>query len=267
MRYVLSSAFLLAFLPIASLSQENRLTPQEESAGWRLLFNGRDMSGWDDPRLKSPPGDAWAIEDGCLKTRANPVIAEDLLTREEFGDFELAWEWRISPRGNSGLKYRIQDHFFLLDSPGARFEDLVNRSLRERRTDRPSKGQDYVIGFEYQMIDNAGNVDATAGPTHATAAIYDMVGPSRDATRPVGEFNSSRVVLKGSHVEHRLNGVKVLEGDLRVEDIAAHIAKRWGADSPVYKLLAGQPRRKCPIGLQNHGDEAWFRSIKLRPLR
>jgi hypothetical protein len=247
-------------------AQENQLTPAEKSDGWKLLFNGNDMSGWDDPRQKTPAGDAWTLEDGCLKAHANPKITEDLFTQDTFGDFELVFDWRISPGGNSGVKYRIQDHVFLRSGHIGRFEDLVNLSLRDRRTDRPAKGQDYVIGFEYQILDNARNSDARAGLSHTAGALYDMVPPERDATRPVGEFNHSRIVLKGNHIEQWLNNVKVVDADLAAQAVKDHIAKRWTDNSPVYNLLAGQPKQLGPISLQNHGDEVWFRNIKIRSI-
>jgi hypothetical protein len=247
-------------------AQENQLTPAEKSAGWKLLFNGKDMTGWDDPRQKSPPGDAWTLEDGCVKARARARITEDLFTQENFGDFELVFDWRISPGGNSGVKYRIQDHVFLHSGYTGKFENLVNLSLQDRRPDRPAKGQDYVIGFEYQILDNARNSDARAGLSHTAGALYDMVPPERDATRPVGEFNRSRIVLSGTHVEQWLNDVKVVDADLGAQEVKDHVAKRWTANSPVYNLLAGQPKRSCPISLQNHGDEVWFRNIKIRTI-
>jgi hypothetical protein len=257
-------AIVTLILTSAVCAQDNQLTPAEKSEGWKLLFNGRDMSGWDDPRQKTPAGDAWTLEDGCLKAHANPKITEDLFTQETFGDFDLVFDWRISRGGNSGVKYRIQDHVFLRDGRIGRFEDLVNHSLPDRRTDRPSKGQDYVIGFEYQILDNAHNSDARAGLSHTAGALYDMVPPERDATRPVGEFNHSRIVLKGTHVEQWLNNVKVVDADLAAPEIKQHIAKRWTANTPVYNLLGGQPKHECPISLQNHGDEVWFRNIKIR---
>ena len=266
-RYFLTAAVLAAACAGSAGAQTNRLTPEQKAAGWRLLFNGKDMSGWDAPRKKTPPGDAWTIEDGCLKARANPSITEDLFTTDTFRDFELTFSWRISPGGNSGLKYRIQDHVFLLDEPVSHFEDLVNRTLTHRRPDRPAKGQDYVIGFEYQAIDDVENEDAKAGPLHAAGALYDISPAARNATRPVGQFNQSRLVLRGNHVVHWLNGEKVVEADLDSPEAAAHIAKRWGQDSPVYELMAKQPKRDCPISLQNHDADAWFRDIKIRPLK
>ncbi len=258
--------FTLALAGVLA-AQENQLTPAEKSAGWKLLFNGKDMTGWDDPRQKTPAGDAWTIADGCLKAHAKPHIYEDLFTNETFGDFELIFDWRISSGGNSGVKYRIQDHVFLHSGWKGRFEDLVNLSLKDRRTDRPARGQDYVIGFEYQMIDNVLNEDAHAGRTHTTGALYDMVPPDSDPSRPVGQFNHSRIVLRGNHVEHWLNGVKVVDADLGAKEVKEHVAKRWSANSPTYNLLANQPKHACPISLQNHGDEVWFRNIKLRTIQ
>ena len=262
-RFLLFTFVLASALP----AQDNQLAPAEKSAGWKLLFNGKDMSGWDDPRQKTPAGDAWTVEDGCLKARPKARITEDLFTKDTFGDFELVFDWRISSGGNSGLKYRIQDHVFLHSGWKGRFEDLVNLSLKDRRADRPPQGQDYVIGFEYQIIDNALNEDAHAGRTHITGALYDMVPPERDAALAVGQFNHSRIVLRGAHVEHWLNEVKVVDADLGAKEIKEHVAKRWSANSPVYNLLAGQPKRQCPISLQNHGDEVWFRNIKIRAIQ
>jgi len=258
-------------LRLPAFGAENRLTAQEKAAGWRLLFDGSSMRGWEDPVRESPPGDAWAIEDGCLKAVARPRIREDLLTTESFGDFELVFEWRISPRGNSGVKYRIQDRALLVrnrPSPaGPRFEDMVNHELTHRRGARGKIGpedeiEEYLVAFEYQVIDPAVAADARSGP----ASLYDLAGEPHRAARPVGEFNQGRIVLKGNHVEHWLNGVKVVDVDLDSAEVLARLERRWGKGSPVYELLSRQQRRRTPIALQHHNDEAWFRNIKLRPL-
>jgi hypothetical protein len=236
-----------------------------QAADWQSLFNGKDLSRWSDPRDLLPPGDAWTVEDGCIKACSKARIVEDLFSRDTFRDFELEFEWRIAPGGNSGVKYRIQDHVFVLDRPGIRFEDLVNRSLADQRQERPERGYDYVVGFEYQLVDRE-HPDAKTGLIHITGAVYDMVAPSRDASRPAGQFNQSRIVLRGSRVEHWLNGVKVVDAELNSPEVFQRIAKRWGKGSPVSNLLTMQPKRACPISLQNHGDEAWFRNIRIRPL-
>jgi Domain of Unknown Function (DUF1080) len=248
----------------AGAQADNQLTAAEKAAGWQLLFDGKTFNGWVDPAKQSPPGDSFVIEDGCLKSVAHAKIEEDLFSRDTFRDFELDFDWKISPRGNSGLKYRIQDHLFLSGEQTRNFPQLVNDSMKNRRTDRPAKGQDYVIGFEYQITDNTANPDAIAnGPMHRTAALYDVLAASKDVTRPVGEFNHSRLVVKGDHVEHWLNGEKVLDTSLKSPAVAQSMAKRWGETSPVYQFLVNQPKADCPISLQNHGDVAWFKNLKI----
>jgi 3-keto-disaccharide hydrolase len=235
-------------------------------SGWTVLFDGKTMTGWEDPRQKTPPGDAWTIDDGCLKANRHPRITEDLFTKQLFRDFELVFDWRVAPGANSGVKYRIQDRVLLAPGFRGRFEDLVNYSIRNRVTARPNHGQEYVVGFEYQILDNARNPDARNGTTHRAGALYDLVGPSKDVTRPVGQFNHSRLVVKGNHVEHWLNGVKVVDAELDSPEAAEHIAKRWGRGSPVYEEMTKQPRKDCPISLQNHDGDTWFRNIKIRGL-
>lgn len=250
---------------------ENRLTAEEKAAGWRLLFDGKTMRGWEDPTRESPPGDAWVVEDGCLKAVAHPRIREDLLTTESFGDFELAFEWRISPRGNSGVKYRIQDRALLVrnrPSPaGKKFEDMVNYELTHRLAERSriapdEEVEEYLVAFEYQVIDPAVAADARSGP----GSLYDLAGEAHQAARPVGEFNQGRIVLRGNHVEHWVNGVKVVDVDLDSPAVLERLARRWGKGSPVYERLGRLERRRTPVALQHHNDEAWFRNIKLRPL-
>ncbi len=257
------AVLLAGSLPAA----DNQLTAQERAAGWKLLFDGKTYAGWEDPTKKSPPGDSFTIEDGCLKSTSHPNIEEDLFTEERFADFEMQFDWKISPRGNSGVKYRIQDRVFLLDEKLPRFEDRVNASLKNRRTDRPAKDQEYVIGFEYQITDNGANPDARSnGLLHQTAALYDMFAASKDVTRPVGEFNHSSLVVRGDHIEHWLNGEKVVDASLKAPEVAQASAKRWGQDSPVYHLLVDQPRKNCQVSLQNHSDVAWFKNIRIKRL-
>jgi hypothetical protein len=265
---LLRMALMGVFIPILTAAPaDNQLTAAEKAEGWRLLFDGKTFNGWVDPTKQSPRGDSFVIDGGCLKSVSHAKIEEDLFSQATFQDFELEFDWKIAPRGNSGVKYRIQDHLFLNDEDTKNFPKRVNDSMKNRRTDRPAKGQDYVIGFEYQITDNGANSDALAnGPMHRTAALYDVVAASKDVTRPVGEFNHSRLVVKGDHVEHWLNGEKVLDTSLKSPAVANSMGKRWGETSPVYQLLVQQPKVSCPISLQNHGDEAWFKNLKIRPL-
>ncbi len=251
----------------AAAAQHNQLTQKEKAEGWTLLFDGKSFDGWEDPTRKTPPGDSFVIADGCLMATRKPRFNEDLFTRERFENFELVFDWRISEAGNSGVKYRIQDHLWVDDPPGTKFEDQVALAYKNRVTKRPEKGHDYVVGFEYQCIDDEGHPDGRRGGSHGSGALYDTVAPVTRAAKPVGEFNSSRLLVNGSHVEHWLNGVKVVDADLSSSVVALSAAKRWGPDSKVYELLVKQPVKRGRISLQNHNDDAWFRNLKIRTLR
>jgi len=248
-------------------AQHNQLTPQEKKQGWILLFDGKSFDNWEDPARKSPPGDSFTIEDGCLKATSKPRFNEDLFTRDRFRDFELVFDWRISRGGNSGVKFRIQDRIWVKPVKGMKFEDTVALSYKNRDDARPDRGQQYVVGFEYQCIDNEENPDGRLGGSHSSGALYDIVAPATQAVRPVGEFNHTRIVVKGSHAEHWLNGIKVVDTTLDSTAVAQSAEKRWGKDSQVARLLIDQPVKECPISLQNHNDEAWFRDIKIRRLK
>src|SRR5690349_16692649 len=112
-------AAILSALACAALSTgplaaaDNQLTDAEKAGGWRLLFDGKSYAGWEDPARKSPPAQSFTVADGCLKATRRPPIDEDLFTSDTFADFDLQFDWKISPGGNSGVKYRIQDRVFL----------------------------------------------------------------------------------------------------------------------------------------------------------
>lgn len=253
----------------------NALTAQERADGWILLFDGKTLDGWEDPAKETPPGHSWVAADGCIRSVAHSRLREDLLTLDTFGDFELAFEWKIAPGANSGVKYRIQDRAVLvegmIDPSAEKFEDTVEYELAHRLGDRSRLGpedhmEEYPIAFEYQLIDNQRHPDAAEGPDRTAGAIYGLVAPSAQVARPVGEFNQARIVLRGNHVQHWLNGTKVVDVDLGSDEIRQGIAKRWPVDSEVYRLLTQMPHKNTPIALQNHGDEVWFRNLKVRRL-
>ena len=201
-RKLIGGALLLAAVMAA---QHNRLTPREKQDGWVLLFDGKTFNGWQDPAKSDPPGDSYSIEDGCLKAKKHPRFNEDLFTAEKYGDFELEFDWRISEAGNSGLKYRIQDRIWIKEVPGMKFEDQVALAYKNRDDRRPARGQQYVVGFEYQCIDNDRHPDGRRGGSHATGALYDMVAPSAQRARarrrvqslaPGGEGQSRRALAE-----------------------------------------------------------------------
>lgn len=247
----------------------NALTKEEKAQGWKLLFDGKSMKGWQDVRKQTPPGDSWTIEEACLKSVAHPKLREDLFTQKTFGNFELSFEWKISPNGNSGLKYRIQDRFWVDErriKEFKRFEALANDAATQRATKRADGTQEYIVGFEYQVIDSSGHPDAKRGAYYQAGALYGMLPAGQKAEKPVGEFNHSRILVQGNKIEHWLNGVKVVDGQLDDEAVKQKVAARWTTTSPIYLNLANQPQKRTPIALQNHGDAAWFRSIKIREL-
>ena len=267
---VITAATLFAAEP----DNANSLTKQEKKDGWILLFDGKSFNGWRDPHKLTPPGDGWTIENGAIHALPHPRIREDIISNTKFKDFELVWQWKLEKGSNSGLKYRIQDTFFLDKEKfkkGVSFEEGVGYELEHKLSSRsnPSKsgGEEYVVAFEYQMIDDDVHRDAQRGPLYQTGAIYSMIPASKRLAKPVGEWNTSKVILRGDHVEHWLNGEKVVDSMLTADPIKAASAKRWQKYAPsLYKLLVEQPNKECPIGLQHHNDSVWFRGIKVRKL-
>ena len=205
----------------------NQLTPEQQAAGWKLLFDGKSLNGWRSFKKKDAPQQGWVVEDGILKKVAN-VRGGDIITSEQFGDFELNWEWRIPARANNGIKYFITE---------------------ERSS---------AIGHEYQMVDDATVKD----PRQRTASFYDVLPPNENAaSRPPGEWNSSRVIVRGNRVEHWLNGDKVLDYELGSKEVLAAVAKSK------FKDVAGFGTKITGhVLLTDHKDEAWYRNIKIRRL-
>ena len=212
-------------------AEPNQLTASEKKAGWKLLFDGKTTKGWRGYKQTALPAKGWRVEDGVLK-KVRGERGGDIITDEKFDDFDLTWEWRISPAGNNGIKYLVTE-------------------------DRPS-----APGQEYQMIDDARHPDAKVGPHRATGSFYDVLPPSDDKPlKPVGEWNQSRVLIQGNHVEHWLNGKKVLEYALGSDALKTAVAKSKFKNTPGF----GE-KIKGHIMLTDHGDECSFRNIKIREL-
>jgi hypothetical protein len=239
----------------------------------KVLFDGKSFKGWRDVSKLNVPGNAFSIEDGAIKSNKKPWINEDLFSLGEYEDFELTFEWKISARGNSGIKYRLQDAVFLNESierPVKKFEETVRDEYTRRPSDRsklkPNEhGQLYTVAFEFQLIDDE-NYLYKLPPLQKTGALYSFIPPAKSASKKPGEWNTAKLVVKGDHVEHWVNGVKVLDASLKSPEIAAGAKARWGETHPVYILLTEQPKKKSPILIQNHGDEAWFRNLRIKKL-
>lgn len=216
----------LAACALGASAQENTLTAAEKAAGWKLLFDGRTTEGWRGFKAPAPdPG--WTVKDGTLGP--DPKTSKDIITKETFGDFELAFDWKISPKGNSGVMFRVIEE----------------------------GDQTYFSGPEYQVLDNSRGEP----PLERAGALYGLYAPTRDATRPVGEFNQSRIVLRGGKGEHWLNGVKVVEYDLNSPEFKAKVAATKFKAWPQFARA-----RSGHIALQNHGDHVAYRNIRIRPL-
>ena len=205
----------------------NRLTAEEEAAGWKLLFDGT-LEGWRGYRREDVPS-GWQARDGALVFTPGSR-GGTIMTVDQYADFELALEWKITEGGNSGVFYRAT-------------EDEV----------RP-----YWTGPEMQILDNAGHRDG-ATPETSAGSNYALHAPTEDVTRPVGEWNQVRIVLRGAQVEHWMNGVRIVAYELWTDEWRALVQRSKFEEWPRYGMASAGH-----IGLQDHGDPVWFRNIRIR---
>ncbi|MBK8914242.1 MAG: DUF1080 domain-containing protein [Phycisphaerales bacterium] len=221
----------------------NVLSEEDRAAGWRLLFDGTTPAGWRGFRRADVP-DGWAVRDGCLQRVG---AGGDLVTVDQFENFELELEWRISPGGNSGVFFGVS-------------EEEPNRHIWE-------------TGPEMQILDNAEHADGRI-PLTSAAAAYALYAPRKpepqersadmqpDGTRLVGLFNRSRLVVNGGRVEHWLNGLRVVEYEIGSEEWRGRVSRSKFRDMPRYGTV-----RRGHIALQDHGDRVWYRNIRVRELK
>jgi hypothetical protein len=215
-----------------SASARNTLSDQEQKDGWKLLFDGKTTNGWRVYKGDKMP-EKWKVLDGVLVFDPNVEgSGGDIVTAEEYDNFEFVADWKISPGGNSGVMYHVTED-----------------------GEHP-----WQSGPEYQLLDNAGHADGR-NPLTTAASCYALYAPAKDATKPVGDWNNMRLVVNGSHVEHWLNGLKVVEYDLGSDDWKKRVRQSKFNSMPNFARAA-----KGHIGLQDHGDRVEFRNLKIRPL-
>ena len=212
----------------AAQGAPNTLTAAQRKAGWELLFDGQSIDQWRGYRSDTLPS-GWHVVDGVI-TKAGS--AGDLVTRKKFGDFELDLEWKIGPAGNSGIFYRATEEY-----------DYI-----------------YWSGPEYQLLDDAAASDAKSRLTSA-GADYAVYPSPAGFEKPAGEWNSTRIIVRGNHVEHWLNGKKLLEYELGSADWAARVKKSKFAVWPHYGVA-----KEGYIGIQgDHNGELSLRNIRILP--
>jgi 3-keto-disaccharide hydrolase len=227
----------------------NTLSAAEQREGWKLLFNGQSLDGWRAYDVQRDPARSWSAADGCLRNAKNDGRpgsgGGDIVTTEQFTDFDFRFDWRISRGGNSGIKYFVLER---LGAPGAVM--YVGDDGRS------------AVGHEYQLLDDAEHPDAKNGPIRQAGSLYSLVPPSDAKTlKPVGEFNESRILVQGMHVEHWLNGARIVQYELESPALLEAVAKSKYKDIPRFGT-----KFKTRILLQDHGDEVWFRNLRIRPL-
>jgi hypothetical protein len=206
------------------------LTAEQRAAGWRSLFDGTSTSAWRGYKQQSLPA-GWSVVDGILTKTG---LASDIITKDKFGNFELALDWKIAPGGNAGIFYRGTEEY-----------DHI-----------------YWSAPEYQLLDDAGHPDGQSRLTSA-GADYGLYPSPAGVVKPAGQWNSSLIVVDGNHVQHWMNGQKLLEYDFGSPD--------WEAKVKASKFVAYPHYGRAPsgyIGIQgDHDGTLWLRNIRIREIK
>jgi hypothetical protein len=210
----------------------NKLTAKEAKAGWKLLFDGKTTKGWRGYKQKTAPA-AWTVKDGAFVfENKEGVTRGDLLTRDQYESFELTLDWRVTEGGNSGVIYHVLE----------------------------TEDQPWKTGPEMQVLDNGKHRDGK-NPLTSAGSCYALYAPSKDVSKPVGEWNQARLVVNGASVEHWLNGEKIVSYEKGSADWNAKVAASKFKDFPNFGKAT-----KGHIDLQDHGDKVEYRNIKIRVL-
>jgi len=231
--FVLIIGFVIFLSAAAQNEKINTLSEKEKKEGWRLLFNGKNLDGWRTFQGREITG--WKVIDGVLNNSGvGSDHGGDIITREKFQNFDLELEWKIAPQSNSGIFYHVNEK--------------IGTAI-------------YESGPEYQLIDDKGWPDKLRDDQYS-GANYGMHAPKNAIVKDVNDWNQARIVVDGAHVQHYLNGVKVVDYFLWDDDWKQLKEKGKWKDYPYYGMaLKGQ------IGLQDHGGLAQFRNIKIKVIK
>ena len=221
-----------------------------QTPDWQPLFDGKTTQGWRTLAKDSFPSRSWMIEDGCLRSIAKTPRA-DLSTATSFRNFEWEFEWKISPAVNSGVKYLV---FGIRPTTAdGKFDPDIPKAL----------------GFELQLADDNLVEDAHVSPTRGTGALYSFIAPHDVPKLTVGQWHRARVLVDATHVEHWLDGVKVLDVKWGSPALRAAMAAQTRADLPKpadIDAILKDPKRAYPLVLTHHDGDAWYRNLKIRQL-
>lgn len=227
-------ACLTTFLTVSALTpQINTLSEKEKKEGWQLLFNGKNFDGWKTFQGKEISG--WRVIDGILNNSGvGSDHGGDIVTKEKFQNFELIIEWKIAPKSNSGIFYHVNEK--------------IGKAI-------------YESGPEYQLIDDRGWPDKLHNDQYS-GADYGMYAPQNAVVKDLNDWNLTRIIVDGTHIQHYLNGVKVVNYQLWDADWKSLKEKGKWKDYPYYGMA-----KKGNIGLQDHGGLAQFRNIKIKVIK
>lgn len=221
----------------------NVLTAQEQAEGWQLLFDGKEIKGWRGLGLTTVP-QAFVVENGTIHkviTGKSGVKNEgDLITEKTYDNFEFAFDWKIAKGSNNGVKYNVS----------------------EELSQGPKKTGHASLGFEYQVLDDVDGGDK-ASKKHQCGSLYELFAAddAKKHVNPIGQWNSSKIVFNGNHIEHWLNGEKIVEQELGSPEMNAAIAaSKWK------NIKEFGTRKTGVIAITDHQDEAWYRNLKIREL-
>lgn len=233
MKIIYTLFIILVCYPCFSTENNpNDLTAKEKKQGWKLLFDGASTSGWKGFKKDHFPNKGWVVENGTLM--ALGVGGGDIVTTEQFSDFELLIDWKIAPGGNSGLLFHVKE------------SDQYKHSWNSAP--------------EIQIIDDEGYHHELKDVQKA-GANYDLHAPAKNVVNKPGEWNTFRIKVQDGHVQHWLNGKKVVDYQLGSQKWQQLVAGSKFSQYPDYGK-----NEKGHIAIQDHGSKAWFRNIKIRPL-